>query len=119
MRNGVGQWRADAIAVFARLNDMGGKLDDSERRRHTDRPPIERCKQQERHQFVSFSLHDPAASLYQMGLCAATDGYSWMQQKRVSPGFFSTMQPAYDDGGDVDSRHECLDRRAASPAQHL
>jgi hypothetical protein len=63
VRNRIGRVRAQTIAVFARLSDMGGKLDDSERRHHTNRPPIERRKQQERHQCVSRSLHDPASSL--------------------------------------------------------
>lgn len=117
MRNGVGQLGAETIAVFAYLNDMGGKLGNSERRHHTDRPPIERRKQQEHHQFVSSSLHDPASILYQVSLGAATDDYSWMQHKRIPPGFFSTVQATYEDGGHVDPRHKSLGRRAASSAQ--
>lgn len=92
VRNRIGRVRAQTIAVFARLSDMGGKLDDSERRHHTNRPPIERRKQQERHQCVSRSLHDPLASLYQVSLCATTDGYSWMQQKRTPPDCFSPVE---------------------------
>ncbi len=92
VRNGIGGVRAETIAVFARLNDMGGKLDDSERRHHTNRPPIERRQQQERHQCVFCSLHDPLSSLYQVSLCAATDDYSWMQQKRIPSGCFSPVQ---------------------------
>lgn len=97
--NGVGPVRTEAIAVFARRDDMGGKLDHSERRHHADRPPIERRKQEQRHQCVSCSLHDPASSPYQMHLRAATDGHSWLQQKRIVPGPFAAVEATYDAGG--------------------
>ncbi len=76
MRNGAGQLRIETMAVFIGLNDRGGTLDDSGRRYHTHRPPIERRTQHDRQQCVSLPIHDSAETLYQVTRGPATDDYS-------------------------------------------